>query len=384
MLQLSLWRLPPPHRLGSSTPVFGRASRSRESRRSPALTRFSSSPTLMSIRPSLLATLSLCAISAATVHAQVTTASINVGVAGTFGCQGAGSPPPITGGYLASAHLSYSYDAGTAQLTIEVENTSAVQSGVPNPLITTLYFNTPHLAITGLQLLSQSGAGGATPAFALTFDPDTTNGGLNAACLGEFNARLTKNTGGPNGAIANANADTLAGTPVTGPVSFVFQCFGTNLGGLSADAFTNSLSLSGVEPAAAAIHFQAAGAGAEESGWLADNAQGCRKAIWVAGNSSIGSTVQLVTSGDHGCHGCLLISLNPGPIVLSGVVIPVGFPLLLEGGFFLTGDADTLPITIPQDPNLAGTTVYFAVVVFDQNSQAGFSSSQAFTLTITS
>lgn len=345
-------------------------------------------PTAMIPRPSLLRSalspLFLSAITAMPAFAQITTSEVDLGAAGAFGCQGTANPPTLTGGILASAHLVFTYDASLARLRLEVENTSPVVPGQPNPLIAQLLFNTPHLAVTGLQLLSQSGAGGAAPAFALSFDPDTTNGGNRGACLGEFNAVLSKSAGGPHGAISNPNADTIggrAGAAVTGPVVFEFQVFGTNLAGLRADAFTSSLSRGGVDPAVAAIHFQAAGPGAAESGWLAD-AVGCRRGVWVAGVPRIGSTVQLVTSGDVGCHGCLMISLFPGPTIISGVEIPVGFPMLLEAGIFLTGAADALPIPIPEDPALRGITVYFGIAVFDANSPAGFNASQGFQLTI--
>lgn len=303
--------------------------------------------------------------------AGITTDSIPVGGLGTFGCQDPGDPPLLTGGVAASGTVDYSYDDATGQLTLVVTNTSAVTMGVPNPLINKIWINLPHLAVTGVSLLSQSGTAGATPAFALSVDTNLLDGmnSIVANCFGAFGLELSSGEA-PAGAIANAAADTIEappGTVVIGPATFVLQISGPNTGSLTASAFSASLSQvpPGMERVNAALKFLSGGMGGVESGQISNGPE-CTGGGWLVGAPCIGNTISLVMSTPAGCHGCLGVSTDPGPIILGSVVIPIGMPFhVLVASFGAPAMPVVKPITIPNDPLLVGLTIYAVVVTLD-------------------
>lgn len=188
--------------------------------------------------------------------------SAGISIGGPFSCSSEGfdNPARLADGITeASALLIFTLDNAEAELTVSVTNTSPVLAGVPNPVISQVYFNAPS-AITGMSLLAQDGSGGALASFALSFDANPSGDANKAGLFGNFEVQLD-NPGGIQGAIANASADTLPGPDgslVSGPVAFVFSLQG-DLGGLEAADFANGLS-SGSKPTEATCHFQGGGA----------------------------------------------------------------------------------------------------------------------------
>lgn len=189
---------------------------------------------------------------------------IRIGGPETCSSEGFDDPARLSDGVTEAAALyTLRLDRVAATLEVVVENTSPVTSGVPNPVLSSIWFNTP-LAVTGMTLASQTSSGGAAPAFTLSFDADTMTApnpnGL--APFGAFNVRLSQG-GGVSGSIANAAADTLGGPPgsmVTGPVTFLFDLTG-NLAGLTSEDFTRHFSVPppGNKPTNGAGRFQSGG-----------------------------------------------------------------------------------------------------------------------------
>jgi hypothetical protein len=110
------------------------------------------------------------------------------------------------------AGITFAYDQSTGVLSVTIDNTTPVVAGEATATISEVHFNLPPGAVTGAVLANQTGAGGATPAFTLSFDADTAaapnpNG---AGCLGNFNVTLS------GGAIANAAAWTLGNFGLAG------------------------------------------------------------------------------------------------------------------------------------------------------------------------
>ncbi len=345
--------------------------------------------TIVHPRPTAAAILTALAVAfvlAGAASAQ-TTDSLAIGGPGATGCQGAGSPPALTGGILASAGLDFLYDETTGVLQVKVTNTSPVTLGVPNPVITQVYFNLPHLAVTGLALLSQTGSGGATPAFDLAVDTNLLDGSnpISANCFGAFGVRL-QIAGGIAGGIANEMADTLPGPPgsmVMGPVTFTFQVSGSLPGSLTAGAFARSFSKTpaGVAPVNAAAKLQGGGPGAFASGTLG-SATSCQPGGWVAGSACLNGVLNIVVSGKPGCMLGFIGSKAPGPGNYFGYTIPVGVPFVLvfvevmpESGLFV------LPVTIPPVNELVGVTEHLAVVAVNPMNPSEILFSEPFTVT---
>ena len=102
-----------------------------------------------------------------------TTSSLTVGGIGAFGCNVPQTDPPtLQNGQEASGTAAFSYDGATQVLTLTVTNTSPIVAGQNNPVLRRIYVNLPPLACTGATLISQTGAGGAVPAFQLSVDTD--------------------------------------------------------------------------------------------------------------------------------------------------------------------------------------------------------------------
>ncbi len=170
------------------------------------------------------------------------TAAITIGGTGSLSSEGFDDPGLLSDGETqARARLQFTLDVSQSRLTLEVANLSPVLEGVPNPVLTRIYFNAPE-EITGMSLQSQSAAQGAS-AFSLVFDPDRVFGRQpnRAGRLGAFSAKLD-NGAGVGGGIANPLADTLPTQDVVlGPVTFVIALQG-DLSGVSVMDFVTERS----------------------------------------------------------------------------------------------------------------------------------------------
>ncbi|HKB15090.1 MAG TPA: hypothetical protein VKF62_03445, partial [Planctomycetota bacterium] len=108
-----------------------------------------------------IAAILLAGLLAPMARAGVTSIVKTIGEPGGASCCESGSRPTLCDGVTpATADVAFTYDDATHTLTLLVENTSPVTSGVPNPLLTALYFNVPAGAVTGLSLVSQTGSAG--------------------------------------------------------------------------------------------------------------------------------------------------------------------------------------------------------------------------------
>jgi hypothetical protein len=243
---------------------------------------------------------------------------IVVGGVGSFGSNGSNPGTLSDGTTKATARLVFHWDAAASELTLTVENTSPVTSGVATPVLTDVFFNVP-AGVTGLTLQSQSAAGGAAPNFALVFDDDlSSDPNPNAANgFGAYNALLATSGGGAQGGISNPDADTLGippGTEVVGPATFVFAATG-NLAAVTAFDFNSLVSANppGSQSFVGAAKFQAGGA-AGASGFISPSGSFC-------------STAAVVEDLGGGCGGPQLSSGLPIMGELTTVTItnlPVG------------------------------------------------------------
>jgi len=328
------------------------------------------------------------ALLAAPVHAGSTSESLAIGGPGTFGCQGPDDPPTLGGGVPASGTIDYAYDDGSGILTLTVANTSEVTAGVPNPLITRVWINLPHLAVSGVTLLSQTGSGGAAPNFVLSVDTNNLDGSgsIKSNCFGRMGLLLRTGGGSIQGGIANPAADTLPGPPgaaVIGPVSFSLQVSGPGAATLTADAFAAALSVNppGSKRANAALKFQGGGFG-DESGTIG-NGPGCRVGGWMVGEPNLGNTIQFVMSAPEGCHACLICSDDPGPTMIGSLTIPIGMPFI---PILIHLTAPPMPVVksifIPNDPIFVGLTIYCAAAAIDPVTFTGLNITDSFSFTI--
>jgi hypothetical protein len=288
----------------------------------------------------------------------------------------------LSGGTLASGTVDFEYFQATHVLRLVVTNTSPVTVGVPNPLITRIYFNAPAGTVDSATLLSQVGSGGASPAFVLSFDADTSSGPNpnQANCFGDFNFALKRQN--INGGIANAAADTIGGPPgaaVIGPVTFTIQLGGPGVDGLTAAAIAGAVSADGAQGETnVALKFMGGGPGGQESGVLGNG--GCVTGIFIRGVPRIGNSIEVCITGGNGCHGCLWASNFPGPTVIGTFVIPIGLPLLgaWDLGEFLGGIIELcLPVPIPNNPALIGLHFYFTNLTHPEGHPGGFSFSSS-------
>ncbi len=315
-------------------------------------------------------TLLTCALATAfllPLHAQnPSMARVVVGGKDTCGSEG-GNPPVLNNGTLARGELRFTFDHVAKTLVLAVHNTSPVTTGVPNPLITSIWFGVPRGAVTGLELLDQKGAGGAQPKFTLSFDAELGDGSdpNHAGGLGAFHAQL-HNGGGISGGIANPAADTIGGPPgaaVIGPAEFTFRVSGPSLGGLTASSFAESVALVGgtCPGVTAALKFQAGGPDAEGSARIASGG-GCHPSAFHVGEPCIGKQVTFAGGAAPGCKGCLVFSLDGRPFRYGSLLIPISPPYLE----LMAGPIDyinRITITIPDDPKLIGLEVFYTLAV---------------------
>jgi hypothetical protein len=335
------------------------------------------------IRVPLLILCGLIAL-AGTSPGQVSTSALAIGGVGSLGClQPAQDPPVLNNGAIGMGECSFSYNQLTQVLTLTVSNTSPVVPGEQNPVVRRVYVNLPQLACSGAALISQTGAGGPAPTWTLSVDPNLADGigSISVGCFGRFGIRLS-DQGGIDGCIANPNATLLPGTPgsmVIGPVVFQIQILGASAGvsSLIASSFSSSLAYNpgGTDYVNGAFRFQPGSSLGDTGDDTPENvisarpvADGGSTAGWVVGTPSVGEVVTLVMAGTPGWEGCMVASLDPGPIVVNGITFPIGpdwVPLLTTtipnvGFVFAT-------VLIPAGPELGGLTVYGLVVAASSN-----------------
>ncbi|MFK7741207.1 MAG: hypothetical protein AB8H80_12885 [Planctomycetota bacterium] len=320
----------------------------------------------------------------APAFAQSTTAATTINQDG-FGCQdGTGR---LTGGVVIGSIASVTYDPTTAVLQFVVANTTPVVAGEANPTIQDIWFNVPDGAVTGMTLTNQVGSGGAAPQFTLQFDPTTSlnPNPLSAGCFGEFNVQLSAPAG--SFGIANPAAPQVA-TPnaVTGPVTFTFQLTGPGTAFIDAEAFLAASSQKGALSTNYALNYQRGGSNAQEFG-IVGSCELCRTSVYLVGNPSVGSTFDICVTGGFGCHACLWVSGTPGPVVVSGIELPVGLPIAAAwdlGDFGLGNASNTLCLTVPVPNNaqLAGFQFYLANVTYNALNVQGYDFSLPRTVTI--
>jgi len=317
-------------------------------------------------------------------NAQVTTGQHDFGGPGSRGCQGTSDPALLSDGSPATGRIDYSYDAATARLRVTVTNTTPVSATVPNPLITTVWFNVPRRAVTDVQFVSQSVG---SPAFAMVFDPDIVHmpTPAKAACFGDFSIRL--DTGGlADGGIAAAGASLFApgaGPVAAGPVTFELQL--TVDGVIDAHSIERSFSLNGpVQTLGGVLGFAGAGQGGTGAGEIG-HAFACETAMYVVGEPRRGNDIEFVVTGGECCHICIWASLDPGPTMIAGRTVDIGFPLLGVFDFGEVGRPNefSVPLSIPNDPRLANLSIHFVNVTFQNgHQQSTLNVSERFTLTI--
>ena len=75
--------------------------------------------------------------------------------------------------------------------------------------------------------------------------------------------------------------------------------------------------------------------------------------------AAIGTTIELCATSAAGCHGCLLVSADPGPTQIGSILVPIGLPLLATIVFPVFPQAPICaPLTIPDNPQLVGMSLY--------------------------
>jgi hypothetical protein len=293
--------------------------------------------------------------------------------------------PVLAAGTPASGALSFDYDAAAAVLRVTVTNTSRVFAGVPNPLITEIWFCAPAGTVDRARLVEQSTGGGTQP-FDLAFDADTAAGKhpLAADCFGLFNFQLAVKT--RRGAIANAAADTIAtpsGTAAVGPAQFTLQLDGPAVHGLSSAAFAAASSRGGKASVNGALHF-VAGSKANEEGTIA-SADACRTGLFLRGTPQIGHDISICVAGSNRCHATLLASAVPGPFTIFGITLPIGLPLIawFDLGDFTNGTTElSLPVSVPNHPALVGLEFYLANMTHPWGMPDQFAFSPAYAITV--
>ena len=323
-------------------------------------------------------------------------AEISIGGSGSFGSNGSFDPGTLDDGItVATARFTFTLDAGNSQLEVLVENTSPVLVGVPNPVLTDVYFNTP-AAITGMSIASQTGSGGATPAWVLSFDADLgSNPNPNGANgFGAYNVHLGVPSTGVQGAIANPAADTLGvppGSAVIGPVTFVLDLTG-DLTGLTDDDFATLLSVNppGSHSFVAAGKFQAGG-DALASGFISPGTNDCPTTATSetvpggCGDSTLSTTLPLmgttgtVTLTDAAPGVCGVVLVTPGTgtnINFNGCTLLVNPNSVYRLKTFITdGNGSTsFTVNVPsyaQSPACCGSQFMIQGATFAKNPGGG-------------
>jgi hypothetical protein len=203
-------------------------------------------------------------------------------------------------------------------------------------------------------------------------------------CFGYFNIQLAVQ--GIQGAIGNPSADTYNAPPgsvVIGPVTFRIQLEGPGVHTLTSSSFATATSIGGQPNVNVAVKFQAGGTSGE-SGTLG-NGGSCPSGFFVRGTPRLGQHIDICIVGAEGCHGCPWASMTEGPVVVAGITIPIGLPILavFDLGVFANGVNELcIPVDIPNNPALVGSTFYFTSLGYPGSNASAFAFSPAFRLVI--
>ncbi len=320
-----------------------------------------------------------------------------IGGAGSFGSNGSSDPGTLDDGITeASARFLFHLDTLASQLTLTVDNTSKVLPGIPNPVLTDIFFNVP-ASITGISIGSQNGSGGATAAFVLNFDSDLgSNPNPNGANgFGAYSVHLTTPGSGVQGGIANPLADTW-GTPpgslVIGPVTFVLDLTG-DLTGLTASSFTSLLSVNppGSQAFVAAAKFQSGGV-AGSSGFISPGSfcpveatttnigGGCGASTLSTTPPFMGqnSTVSLTNAPASVCGTVLASPSGATPTLFRGCLVMLKLNQLMQVQTFVTDANGEYSFEVPissfaESPQCCGATFVIQGALFgEQNGRKLF------------
>jgi hypothetical protein len=314
-------------------------------------------------RTQLSTLLAVSLLAATPLVAQTSTASTVITHDGV-GCQyGNGW---LTNYVTPGAGITFAYDQSTGVLSVTIDNTTPVVAGEATATISEVHFNLPPGAVTGAVLANQTGAGGATPAFTLSFDADTAaapnpNG---AGCLGNFNVTLS------GGAIANAAATNVAtANPTIGPVTFSIQLTGPGTDGIDAEAAIATISQNATIATNVAATFQDGGVTGTDAG-ISGACDFCRTAMYTTGSRTPGGQFDICVSGGYGCHACVWVSATAGPTTVGNETIPIGLPIAAAwtlGNFGLAGAGNSfcIPVNVPNNPQLSGFTFHVVNITYN-------------------
>ena len=324
-------------------------------------------------------------LAATSLVAQNSSASTLINEFG-LGCQGLGGR--LTGGVVINSTVGMAYNSATGVLQVSVNNNTPIVAGESTATISEVHINFPNGAVTGATLNSQAGSGGATPAFTMSFDADSAAApNPNAAgCLGDFNLTLSAGANGAGG-IANPAATSIAtANPVFGPVTFELQLTGPGTTGVDAEAIIATISQGSPSATSVALKFEGGGLQGQEGGYVGSCDQ-CRTSIYTVGQTTVGSTFDLCVTGGFGCHSCMWISATPGPTIVQGVTVPVGWPIAAAwelGNFGIggTGNYACIPFSVPNNAQLQGFEFYVANLTYNALNLQGYAFSPGFTVTI--
>jgi len=287
--------------------------------------------------------------------------TLSIGGNNTFSCRGTENPATLSNEITqATARIDFSYDNDFGLLDIAVLNDSPDLVGVPNPVIDAITISLPEGAVTGADLVSQSGAGGAPPNFSFRVDTDRSQPILSFNCFGNVNLLLDAR--GTAGGIANPNAQTFSGgrsTLTMGITTFRIRLFGP--GTVFLTARTIALQFTRNQPLMvnASVNFRDGGQGGLAVGEISSPHNMCFPTVWLDKPAKVGADIRLFASATVECHTCVVASLAPGPSQVGGFQIPIGLPahvLFLVSGF--PAVPVRVPLSIPNVPSLVGTSLY--------------------------
>ncbi|MEQ8768767.1 MAG: hypothetical protein RL885_32980 [Planctomycetota bacterium] len=302
----------------------------------------------------------------------ITTASLEIGGAGSFGSNGSFDPGTLDdGSTLASANVTLTYDSNAKTLTIDLENTSPVFVGEPNPLLTELFVSFPR-AVTGVMFADLNWNTSPTgPRLELSFDPDVLIGiQHNDSAFGAFSLRLSASTGMPGG-FANAAADTINADPAdvhAGPASIKLHLLG-NLEGLEAEFFARAFSYTtgGVQASHLAGSFEKGGPAGTAAGLITDTLPDCAPLLQWDEPPMINHDFTFIFSAKQGCHGCAVWSSGKQETPITDQFsLQIG-PDLHEFYVLTLNDSayHKLTIPIPNNPGLVGVVIAVQWIAFD-------------------
>ncbi|MBK8974600.1 MAG: hypothetical protein IPM29_01615 [Planctomycetes bacterium] len=95
-------------------------------------------------------------------------------------------------------------------------------------------------------------------------------------------------------------------------------------------------------------------------------AQGCRPSVEIRGRTCIGDTFQFCWDASPGCDVCLFVDFDPGPFTIFGLTLNVSPNTFLYAKSIIgpNGGPDCAPLTIPNDPALAGLRLYYQSLAY--------------------